>query len=144
MKNSLVPEVDKIEVKISKPGDYCISCMKPNSSYDLFIRYQNRQGTVIPLCLECLEQVGLAILSKVQEEKEEYLPIGQISKTLSRGTTKWSQDKTIFTRLDDPYNPDLDLYCCEKCGSVVDLTWLQAHEGNLPNVCPFCGRVIEK
>ena len=57
-----------MEILIEKKGEYCISCMKPESSYDLLVKYNNGQGSGIPLCLDCLEKLGLAIMSKVRAE----------------------------------------------------------------------------
>ena len=43
--------------------------MKPESSYDILVKYNNGQGSGIPLCLDCMEKLGLTILNKVKEER---------------------------------------------------------------------------
>lgn len=58
-----------MEVIIDKKNEYCIACMKPESSYDILVKYNNGQGSSIPLCLDCLEKLGLTILEKVKHER---------------------------------------------------------------------------
>lgn len=56
--------------------------------------------------------------------------------------------KTEFTRYEKYEQPgqsgDLKLFSCSSCGSVHDFTWLMAHNGDVPNYCPSCGKKIAK
>ena len=59
-----------MKVIIEKKNEYCISCMRPNSSYDILVKYKNGQGSGIPLCKECMKDLALALIYKLNEEKE--------------------------------------------------------------------------
>ena len=50
---------------------------------------------------------------------------------------------TVYEKYEQPGQPDdLKLFSCSSCGSVHDFTWLIAHNGDVPNYCPSCGKKI--
>ena len=62
-----------MKVIIEKKNEYCIACMKPNSSYDILVKYNNGQGSGIPLCKECMTKLTLELFAKICEiEGQQY------------------------------------------------------------------------
>lgn len=59
-----------MKVLIEKKNEYCIACMKPDSSYDILVKFNNNQGSGIPLCKECMRKLALALFAKVCEDEE--------------------------------------------------------------------------
>lgn len=57
-----------MKVIIEKKSEHCIACMKPNSSYDVLVKFNNGQGASIPLCKECMKTLALSIFATIQEE----------------------------------------------------------------------------
>lgn len=55
------------------------------------------------------------------------------------------EEFTRYEKYEQPGQPDdLKLFSCSSCGSVHDFTWLMAHNGDVPNYCPSCGKKIAK
>ena len=44
--------------------------MKPNSSYDILVKFNNNQGSGIPLCKECMKTLALSIFVTIQHENK--------------------------------------------------------------------------
>lgn len=57
-----------MKVIIKKKDEHCIACMKPNSSYDILVKFNNNQGSGIPLCKECMKTLALSIFATIQHE----------------------------------------------------------------------------
>ena len=59
-----------MEVYIEKKNEHCVACMKPNSSYNVSVKFDNNNGSSIPLCKECMKNLAQTISIKIQEDED--------------------------------------------------------------------------
>lgn len=60
-----------MKVIIEQKDEHCIACMKPNSSYDILVKFNNNQGSGLPLCKDCMQTLALALIETIKEDTIE-------------------------------------------------------------------------